>query len=404
MVDEHLDELAFLLHLRESLIPFSRLDVRELVGLDRRIAAHIQGLLLRETRSWDRLLALITARPTKDRLRMAGVVALNAGSSKAIGDYLRWLDNGPANAPFADEVVRWVSPRHRARALTGLGKVGDSSDFARAIWIELANLDGTFPQDWSIMVEQLLALTAAAPHTARALSRVSTSDGLLSLQFLVDHRDGEVRAGALCALMALGNQDAASRVWGLQDVTTSFSTSLYLRAFLRSPAAGSELRLAQLWDIGCKEASVLAICASGRRALLPPLVKIMNDPTVARLAGRVFELMSGHVTTQPSIDNLSAEPSNGNRAYEHLRPPDPKAAAEWLAGPGQALPEHEPLIGGLVRTDGLCLEALRHGDCTSRYLFSEVLSVCRPDLVDLDIRAPMYEQLRHAAMSTSGST
>jgi len=404
MVEEHLDELAFLLHLRESLIPFSRGDVREWLGLDRRIAAHIQGLLLREGTAWARLQLLIAARPTKDRLRVAGVLALNASRPELLGEYLRWLQITPDKTPFADEVVRWVLPTFRSRAASYLSESNSSAEAERALWIELVNLVGLSPQAWWNMAEQLLSCAEAAPYTARALSRLRTPDALPALQMLVQHPDGGIRSGALCAMMVLGNHESAEQVWELETVASSFSTLLYLRAILRSPDVAVELRLSQLWRRGLKEASVLGIGALGRLTLMPPLLEIMADPEVSKLAGRIFEVMSGHLSPAvPIAEAGTSGPPSINQTYVHLKSPDRKAAAEWLRGPGQALPQSEALIGGQPRTTGLCLEALRLGDCSFRLLCSEVLAVSHSGLVGPDIHAPMYQQIRNPAMSTSES-
>lgn len=406
-VEEHLDELAFLLHLRESLIPFSLGDVREWLGLDRRIAAHIQGLLLREGMAWDRLRVVLAVRPTRDRLRVAGVLALNASQPDPIRDYLSWLDDAPSKQPFADEVARWVLPSFRPRAAAFLSETARPSETARALWIELFNLGsaGTGLQAWESMAEQLLSCAKAAPHTARALSRLSTRAGLPALQMLLQHPDSGIRAGTLCSLMAFESQEAPRLVWQLEPAAiSSFSTPLFLRAILRSPDADVELRLSQLWRMGFKEASVLGIGACGRSTLLSPLLEMIADPEVAKPAGRLFEVLSGHFSgVQPTVEAGKPDVPTINQSYVHLGSPDRKTAADWLRGPGQTLPQSVPLIGGQARTDGLCLEALRHGDCTCRLLFAEVLLVSHPGLLDLDIRAPMYQQLRHPAMSTSKS-
>ena len=297
-------------------------------------------------------------------------------------------------------MVRWITPQNRQRALVAMHAAGLSSDAYHALWIELAQLAVVPVDSWLAMGRLLSSWPGDFTLTAHALSRLTSPDAFGMLREMRDHRVASVHAGSLCALMALGEPHAATQAWSLQLAGLSFSRQLYLRATLLDSGEPMEDRLSALWQSGLEEESILAVGASGAAHLLPALIASMDDAAFARPAGRVFELITGYFPATPaqSDENAVRPPGSSNR-YVHLRKPDSAVASEWLHGPGRDLPCDVPLLRGIVRSAENCLLMLRNGDCVDRMCCAEFLLMNRPEFVGLDIQAPMFDQVRHPAMS-----
>ena len=139
MVDEHIDELLFLLPYRESLIPYSTADGRECLTLDRRIAAHVDGLLLRPDLAWNRLQVVLRGHPWPEGCWLAGIVALSTGPADRVLAWRRGLSAKSQALPLAGDVARWAVPgAGLAAALHGLSERGAADALCLALQIEFA--------------------------------------------------------------------------------------------------------------------------------------------------------------------------------------------------------------------------------------------------------------------------
>jgi hypothetical protein len=403
MVNEHIDELVFLLHLRESLTPFSQEDVREWLGLDRRIFAHIQGLTLREARAWTKLRELLERRPTKDFLRLLGILAVNSAQTTRLQEYFDLVAAHQNLSVFAEDAVRWATPEARVRAHAWFEDRKMMLPSAVAFQIELSNSFLVQGSEWQELLNQALATGVHCPQLERAISRVIAIAAVPALFELFAHGRHHVQLAAACALMGLAEDVPQVNPFAGPSVLPSEGTGanrFLVRTVLRADQSSRQQLLADSWRSGFREATVIAIGALGEASLLPVLVSLMREPDIGRPAARIFKFLTGFSPVKGQAELAVDDAEVGSRVlYPHLQEADAAAAAIWLSGPGQTLPQDTALVGGQPRTFAGLATLLQQGDCIERLICSEVLLPHFTALRNLDVYAPMYQQIKHPAMS-----
>lgn len=389
MVDEHIDELLFLLPYRESLIPYSMADGRESLALDRRIAAHVDGLLLRPDLAWGRLQAMLRGQPSPERLCVAGIVALSAGPADRVLTWVQALSVEPQALPLAGDVARWVVPgAGLAAALHGLSQGGPADGLCLALQIEFAQALDAADVAWQALSRRELHHSGDERFLASTVGHIRTRKALPLLQRCSTATSHEVREAARCAglLFALdlaADVDAANA----QGPTASL---LRLRTAARlQPASECRRFLSALWQAGHLLDCVLAVGIAGWPELLLPLLELMGEPAVAKPAAQVFRLLTGQAptTSVPSQTTTEAD------AFAFLPPADADGAARWLAECGAALPNGIALLRGQPRTAEACAAELRSGEMFDRWLCAEWLAAQIPAWTAFDLRAPAFRRL-----------
>lgn len=372
IVDEHIDELRFLLHLRAVRLPLGRGDLLEWLGFDRRLAAHVDGLLLRAPMAWARLAPATRARPSTTALRLSGVVALNSGEEALIDQWLALAATAPALPPTADEVVRWVLPEHAAPLLSLLADDGLTSDLTLALALELAGRLRSNEAVWNQVAARAMAVPAALPLSAHAVARIRADEAHAALWQLAVHPQAGMRTAALCAAPALGRGEltSAGSPLALHDVA-AFGAGATMRVALRLPQDAANQQIDGLAASGQWLAFACAVAARGQQRWLPQLASQAAAADVDGAVALLFEVLFGQRA--------------GNK-------------------PVRASSPDAPLLLGEPRDSASCLAQLRHGGCAARLVCAEVLRATVPDFEAIDLLAPAWEQLSHPALSRPAST
>ena len=366
IVDEHIDELRFLLHLRAHRLPFARGDVHEWLAFDRRLMAHVDGLLLRPATAWSRLEPLLRARPRTQNLQLCGVLALNSNDEAIIDRWIALAATSAAGVRAAEEITHWVLPERLAPLVALLVDDGLAGELPLAVALELAQRLRSSPQTWTRLAERVLALPAPSRLLGRAVSRVAVGEASPAWAELAQqHPQARVRLAAACAGAAVAGCSPT-----LLEAA-AFGPEATMRTALRLPADAVPQQLRELFDAGERLACACAATALGRAhwsALVAPAPG--EDPDRAQAHGLLFEALTGQA---------------------------PGAAAFPLAA------DQAVLLQGQPRTRSRCLHVLRHGECVPRLVCAQVVRVMDNGFEDLDVLAPMWHQLRHPALSIPAS-
>ena len=366
IVDEHIDELRFLLHLRAHRLPFSRGDVHEWLAFDRRLMAHVDGLLLRSATAWSRLEPLLRARPRTQNLQLCGVMALNSEDEAIIDQWIALAATSTTSVRAVEEVTHWVLPERLAPLMALLVDDGLAGELPLAMALELAQRLRSSSKAWAGLAERVLALSAPSSLLARAVSRVGVGEaGSAWAALAQEHPQERMRLAAACAGATVGERPPT-----LIEVA-GFGPEAMMRTALRLPADAVPQQLRELFDAGERLACACAATALGQArwsALVAPWPE--DDPDRAQAHRLLFETLTGQ---------------------------EPAAAASPLAT------GHDAMLHGQPRTSNRCLHVLRHGECVARLVCAEVLQATHGGFEGLDVLAPMWQQLRHPGLSTPAS-
>lgn len=369
IVDEHLDELRFLLHLRAHRLPLARGDVHEWLAFDRRLMAHVDGLLLRATTAWARVEPMVRGRPRTQNLQLSGVLALNLDDEAAIDRWFALAATSPATVRAAEELTHWLLPERVAPLMSLLVDDGLSGELPLAVALELAQRMPSSAQDWAVLAERTLALPSPSPVLARAVSRVAVGEAAGAWEELAQaHPQARLRLAAACAGCSVGEAPPSLREAAV------LGPEAIMRAALRLPADAVPAQLRELADAGERLACACAVTALGQARwaeLVAPLPENAGDGgDAAEAHALLYETLTGQAP--------------GGAAFT---PPAGDSA----------------LLQGHPRTLARCLRELGHGECVARLVCAQVLQVEGGGLTVPDVLAPMWQQLRHPALSTAAS-
>lgn len=367
IVDEHIDELRFLLHLRAHRLPFARGDVHEWLAFDRRLMAHVDGLLLRAATAWARLEPMVRARPRTQNLQLSGVLALNLDDEAIIDRWFALAATSRATVRAAEELTHWVLPQRVAPLMGLLVDDGLSGELPLAVALELAQRMPSSPEDWAVLAQRIVALPSPSPVLARAVSRVAVGEAVAAWAELAQaHPDAHLRLAAASAGCAVAEYPPTLREAAVLGPEATMRTAL------RLPADAVPAQLRELVEAGERLACACAVTALGqaRWAELVAPASGEEDPDRQEAHALLYETLTGR-----PLDAAAFDPPAGETA----------------------------LLSGQPRTGARCLHALRHGECVARLVCAQVLQVAGGGFAALDVLAPMWHQLRHPALSTAAS-
>ncbi|PCE33264.1 HEAT repeat domain-containing protein [Burkholderia ubonensis] len=372
--EEHLDELQYLVRMRERSMRVSDLVLAEFVRLDKRILGHLRGLTLRPGIAWRCLTERIERDGLSDELLFAaGVMALAGSDAERQVVFFSWFGASGSPRRLIRNVGRWV-PYCRA---SGAAPDVEPADRALACVLRLSMIQTADEAD---------ALVASIPtHSPNdVLIAVANTIGEYGLERfkadmddLADHADPEVKRAALGALLRLTPAAATERIWGLgwediQDHQVLFRAAVALH---RAVVPEWVKRL----EMGGKGSEALLFAAfSGVPSMSGYLREKMADASLSPVATLCHMAVAGQRTeggTRVSVRDARADATDppgfpsgkGTRAHEHV-----------LDG-GQLTPERALLI-------------LRDGFQLQRVIASYWLGHVLGHGVDIDM--PAFAQIR----------
>jgi uncharacterized protein (TIGR02270 family) len=295
VVEEHLEEAAFLAeqHARASDSP-----TLDLAGLERgeaRLAAHLDGLLQGGAPVYERIVEKALLEPDPEdpsRVVAAALVALGSGRFRAL-----------------EPLLGHEAPEVRDAAVHACSLAGGASGSPIDDWLHarLRDLTGSAERASLLRIvgrRGLDAVTLVAwlqgddPQIARAAATAARhADGrrhMAVIEYLLDHPDAEVREAALVTALAWRSHRASvlCESWALEDTPRPLPMALY--AMLGGPPQHD--RLARKLALPAhRRGALFALGFSGNLAQLPALMPFLSgpDPVVARIAAQAISTIVG---------------------------------------------------------------------------------------------------------------
>jgi uncharacterized protein (TIGR02270 family) len=330
IVEQHAEEAAFLWLLRDAATEAPHYKRHHLARLDERVEAHIDGLRVAGEAGWRIAMAELKAHPEPGELFAAGVLALESGERARIDPLV-------ALAAGAEPEVR-------------RGFVGAIA------WCSPASLAATV-RDWdrsSEAFERYLALCACSVHRADAgpgfAARIEDADPLVRaralrlagelgkvelldacLRHLVDP-DAEAVFRAAWSGVLLGDRGPALAALERLALAEGPRRWIALEVAVRAMGIerGTRFIRAMNGDPALRRAMVVAVGHLGDPAAVPWLIRQMEDPELARVAGEAFSMITGVDLANDDLDGppLKGLPGQQGRvAHDGLEPnPDPNLA------------------------------------------------------------------------------
>jgi len=369
VVRKHAEEASFLWSRRRRAANDAAFDLASLSALDRRVEAHLAGLLQAGSAGWSAcrknledanagtifaLGAFAFSQAERSRMRDA-LLAATASEELVPGliSALGWLEPGKVAHPIA-LLMSSAIPIHRVigvRALAlhrfHLGKMDprldDPSPEVRAA--TLRYFGECMRQDSVPSIQEHLSETNDRCRfwAAWSLTLLTGYEGVQELLEFVDHDDARL---AYCAT------DLVVRVLPASEA----------RTLLRRLATHSQ------W-VGLAEAAVGAL---GDSTAVPWLIERMSDVTVARAAGVAFTAITGVHLAKADLTWIGSTGFDDKELPDRRCPsvdealslpvPSTELATKWWSANAATFPPGTRLLGGRPIDRPNVIDVLRHGN------------------------------------------
>ncbi len=410
IVEEHAEEAAFLWLLRDRSVAAPHVRLKDLAALDQRVEAHIDGLRVAGQEGWD---IWHNALALKNRAK-----CLPSPCWPSRADKPDQIDNALA---ILDKKARLVAV-HRLGASDGcIPATPDRSSSSsrrpsrrslRRIGVAAAAVHRIDP---GAVLETSLRHIDHLPLTSRALRAA----GELGLRQLVpaikpyfESPEDEVRFAAAWSAALLGDSSAI-RVLGAFAAElgphAERACMLGLRCLPAAAGCRAHRELADRPELA--RLSVAAAGIIGDPALVDWLLRQMESPALARLAGEAFVLITGAGIEHPDLvgqppDGFESGPTDDPDDHdvamdpdEHLTWPDPdKLKNWWLHYRSEFRAGTRYLLGNPIEPAWLH-DVLRGGRQRQRAAAALELALETPGPL-FEVRAPGFRQQACAVAET----
>lgn len=367
---QHAEDAAFLWLTRDNAVRAPHYSLKDLIKLDDRIEAHIDGLRVAGDDGWALALEQLK-HPEAGEYFAAMVLALESGRREKIAAVLeRAQEAGPLRG--AVSALGWVDWEIAKPAVGGL--IASPEPRLRRVGIAACAITRNNP---GIHLASALAHGDAAlrARACRAVGELARKDLLGEMAPLLAGEDETCRFWAAWSATLLGDPRGFAPLWKFITGAASRRTARALSALLRVlPPAQAQDWLKMLGrDPERRRAAITGVGVYGDPTYTSWLIQQMADEKFTRLAGEAFAMMTGAdlayidldrrppagVETGPTDDPADADveldPDNW------LPWPDPERVAKWWSAQrGGYAPGTRYLLGKPITPESLA-EILRTG-------------------------------------------
>lgn len=414
IVEEHLAEAAFLWTQWERVLVAPDYTLDESAGVEERLLAHLDGLVVAGTPAIDFLLprvreaeepgevfaatwALLVLAPT---LVLEAVKTRVADASPPIRTAMARALELTEDTAAEKALEPWLDtaePMPLSLALDTLGPRGRVPGEKAVRWLE--------HPEGAVVAAALRALRASPKSPApRELGRL-----------LGDARP-EVRWAAIEAGLCFGVRDA----WGVcEQEATAERGALRRPAWVLLATTGEERFLKRLLSFAeaedTREDALWALGFSGRVEAADACLRWMKEtPSVARLAGEAFSAISGlrlegvHALAEPTpedalppLEEEDWDVDLGLRAADALPLPAPEPISHWWSAAREDFTPTTRYLNGKPVTGAALLEALEQGPMRRRPVHALELMLRTRGAHGVQVRAFSQRQRKALALAAA---
>ncbi|RST46400.1 TIGR02270 family protein [Variovorax sp. DXTD-1] len=406
-------ELAWLAQHRPRLAG-GRETLARLAGFDERIDAHIALLRTTDAEGWSACIAC-AADAGPGGLFAPTVLAVESGDATQLREVLAAaagveVADGVCDASLVD-AFGWVSSNALRGLVVKMATAG--APLARYLAAAAMHLHRTPPGDllWALLDDSDDAVRARALQLA---GEVGVADCIDRVRENLAHGSTQVRFRAACAALMLGEAhpalDVLEQMAGGATAEAPEALALFLRAAdlprvrhvlgqMTQAVQGSEGRPAL-------RRLIEACGTAGDAQLVPWLMRQLDDPASARIAGEALRTITGLSVQASSRAGASAgrgsrgltdDPDDDKVAEDEdadLPWPDVQAIARWWQADGHIFTPGVRYFLGRPPDETHCVRVLRHGHQRQRAAAAQHLCLLQPGTPLFPVAAPAWRQRR----------
>ena len=404
IVAEFADETSFLWYLRSRAVGAPQYTLDDLICLDERLEAHIDGLRVAGEKGWDVCAGKLESNNAADYFAPA-VLAFESGMPQGIQDVLDAIAEDPNKARALISALGWLPPAQAEPHINNL--LSSESPFQRYLGIAASAIHRRDPGHLlgKTVDDGFPILRARSLRAYGELGRSRELDSCILRGAFADD-DDEIRFSAAWSATLAGNKEAV-------EVLKSFvpKNSLHKEKALNTALRRMQAAAAFTWQRHLADSpdtlrlAIISAGTIGDPVLVPWLIEQMNTPALARVAGEAFTMITGvdleseamrgvrpegftsGPTDIPGDDNVAMDPD------DDLPWPKADAVLHWWGRSKGAFPSGTRHLLGMPITAGNLLNILRSGRQRQRAAAALELAIQEPERPLFEVRAPGLRQM-----------
>lgn len=336
IIDQHVEEASFLWLLRQAAIWAPHYLLADLIRLEGRVEAHLDGIRVAGTAGWSVCRQALESIGEPGEVFAAAVLAFEDGDSSKIEAVRGAVDAKPETAEALASALGWMRPEHAAPHVKSL-LAAESTVLQRA-GIVAATLHRHNPGPALMRAlgspDPLLGIQAM-----RSAAELGLVDMHLAIRANLKADDTRRRFWAAWATVLLtGHRDGVGTLQALAETGGPFAERAAALAMRKLPLTEARLWHKRMAAVPTRcRATIAGIGALGDPAAVPWLIEQMTTPPLARVAGEAVSMITGvHI----AYDKLEGQKPDDFHAGPTEDPADDDVAMdadEHLAWPAQAL-------------------------------------------------------------------
>lgn len=397
IIDQHAEEAAFLWLLRRNAVYAPHYNLKDLAKLDSRVEAHIDGLRIAGDYGWEACCNNLEFKGAGE-VFAAGILALEGDNSERIGKVYQVAEETPETVTGLISAFGWVEPHHLQGKVSGL--LVSKNPLWRQVGIAACAIHRIDPGKYlyQAIQDDDPRLKARALRAAAELGRVDLKQAVLDQ---VNDQNATVGFWATWAAVLLGARGNALSLLQTRIIEGSeFSVKAMSAAFrVLGLNEVKEVLKGLVQNEDRLRGAVIGSGISGDPSYIPWLIKQMEVPKLAKIAGESFSLITGIDIAYDDLDGElpkdfavgpTENPEDENVAMdadEDLPCPDPLLIDSWWKQyQHNFLPGRRYLLGKPVN-ELQCQSVLRTGKQRQRQAAALELALMQPATPLFETRA-----------------
>lgn len=404
IIDQHVEEAAFLWLLRHNAVYEPHYDLRDLAKLDERVAAHLDGITVAGEHGASVCKAALGSSGAGETF-VAAVRAIEEKDQRQLDNLFALADTAPEALPGLFSAFGWVSAPYLQGTVATL--LSSKESFRRQVGISACVMHSVDP---GAVLTQSLANSPPQlrARAFRAVGELGRIDLLAMCGPALQDEDFACRFWAAWSAVLLGDRKDAVKVLERFVLSSNMFRQQALNLLLKVLDLQSAQQLLKTIAQKPSDQRLLIQGAgiAGDAQYLPWLIRQMEDAQFARVAGESFSMITGldlayldleqdqsenfeaGPTEKPEDENVDMDPD------ESLPWPDPIKLRQWLQDNQVHYQQGVRYFMGVAVSVAHCRKVLLEGYQHQRTAAAQYQCIYHPGMQLFPTCAPAWRQQR----------
>lgn len=402
IIDQHAEEAAFLWLLRNRAIKAPHYNLKDLAKLDGRVEAHIDGLRIAGDYGWEVCRTNLEAKEPGEAFA-ASILAFEGNNVERLNEVYQRVEATPETLKGLISALGWVEPQHLRGKVSGL--LASNLPMWRQAGIAACAIHRVDPGKLlhQSLSDDNVPLRKRALRAVGELGQIDLKPVLLEQVY---HQEAGIGFWSAWSAVRLGDRGKSlvslkNRI--IEGTDFCFEAMNVVFRVLNLFEAKELLKVLAVNEKRVRDA-IIGAGISGDPSYIPWLLKQMEEPKLAKIAGEAFSFITGvdiayqdldgelpkdfHAgpTENPEDDDVAMDPD------EDLPCPDPALIDRWWKQHQQNFNANVRYLLGKPVNQLYCQDILRSGKQCQRQAAALELALMQPQQPLFETRAPGKRQ------------